>query len=108
MGPVFKVIVGGLAVLGGLTFIGIMFAPAVSLSLYSPYIPQYNLLSVRGSTLLKLLAHGGGETPPTTTQGLPFPIALRIKLFDTRESVAEQAYQSVTGETFSTGKFLFG
>ena len=108
MGPTGKIIVGGLAVLGGALLLGVALAPAMSLSLYSPYMPKQDLMKVRGSTLLKLIAHGGGETPPTTSSGMPFPIALRFRMFDTSTSVAEEGYEAITGKQFSAGKFLFG
>lgn len=106
MGPVGKIIVGGLAVLGGVTLAGAFLAPVTSLSLYSPYMPRYDLIKIRGSTLLRLLARGGGDTPPVDTQGAPFPVALRLRLFDRTGSFAEDAYESLTGKPFRMEQIL--
>jgi hypothetical protein len=106
MGPVGKTIVGSLAVLGGVVVLGTLFAPAVSIALYSPYMPKQDLLKVRGSTLLKLLTQGGGSTQPQSTSGMPFPIGIRVRLFDTSTSVGEEAYESITGKTFDMRSIL--
>ena len=103
-----KIIVGGLAIIGGAVVGATIMSRYLTVGIYSPYIPQYDIIKIRGSTLFKLIATGGGDTPPQASGGLPFPIGMRIKWFDDTPSLAEEAYKGVTGSEFDFAKLFQG
>lgn len=108
MNDLFKVIVYGLAAVGGVVVGGVIMSKYLTVGIYSPYVPQYDLLKIRGSTLFKLISSGGGETTPQASSGMPFPIAVRVRWFDKSASVAEELYAQIAGKEFDTASFLKG
>jgi hypothetical protein len=101
-----KVLVGALAVVGGAVVGSVIASRFITVALYSPYLPQYDIIAINGRTLWGLIARGGGESPPEMGQGLPFPIGLRVYWFKKKPSIAEHAYESITGRTFQMTDLL--
>lgn len=103
-----KVLIGGLAAIGAVVVGGVVMSRYLTVGIYSPYMPQYDLIKIRGSTLFQLITSGGGETTPQTAKGMPFPFAIRVRWFDKSTSVAEEVYASIAGKEWDTAKILKG
>jgi hypothetical protein len=101
-----KMLVGGLAIIGGAMVASVIASRFITVALYSPYMPQYDLIAVNGATIWKLLAQGGGETPPKSAGGMPFPLGIRVYWFQKKPSIAAHAYESITGKQFEVQDIL--
>jgi hypothetical protein len=103
-----KVLVGSLAALGALVVGSVVASRFLTVAVYSPYLPQYDLLAVNGRTIWSLMARGGGDTPPKAAGGMPFPIGLRVYWFEKKPSIGAHLYETIAGKPFETGDIIGG
>lgn len=108
MNPLAKVLIGGLAVVGGAVVGAVIASRFITVAVYSPYMPQFDLIAVNGRTLWSLIAKGGGETPPKAKQGMPFPLGIRVYWFDKKPSIAAHAYEAIVNKEWETSDILGG
>ena len=101
----YKYILGSVAIFGGSIIAAVILSKYLTIGVYTPLVPQNDLISIRGDELLRMAMSRESAATKQSPDSL-FPIAVRVRWFVKDKSITEQAYTAATGKALTIGDLL--